>query len=342
MCNFFLQIQTNVIDFTEKRFSQVARDVYCHLNNQITRNRIFHWNADDLTCKPQLPFLEMKERGIRMILKSIENEVELYCKKEEVNNISSECENKLLEGLLLFDEQSKDVRKLIRSYRVPDSELKNPYECNILSKVLLGTLILLTAPVWYTAYIISIPYAIFKDDVYNLVMGKQKMSEFNSKPLEILKKWCDDILLQHYNENAIYIRFSCTSIQRIRQKTQYVCGYIIPQQINADEIFIKNVTNDIRSYKEIRKLYLPIGEKAKVIMGKFYFMQMQYFSNNSVASANLRNCSPTNNWEGTFANLHVVEIYCAHKWVEAVVKTMKQPLRSNNSFIQLMEVDSLR
>ncbi|CAG2240912.1 unnamed protein product [Mytilus edulis] len=69
---------------------------------------------------------------------------------------------------------------------------------------------------------------------------------------------------------------------------------------------------------------------------------MEYFSHYAVATVDLRRYSGARKWEGRFARVHEIEMFNEGKWVKAVVKTMVQPLTTDDSLIQLTEVDSLR
>lgn len=167
------------------------------------------------------------------------------------------------------------------------------------------------------------------------------MDDFKSKPIEIMTKWAGKIL-PYYSQKEIYSRLECEYINSFKQKVRHVCGKIIPQQIEADTIFIQNVTQDIRSYVEIRSHYLPFGKRAKAIMGKLLIVYMEYFPHYSESSVILRNCTHANKMEGRFANVDDIEMLSGQKWVKAVVKTMKQTLESDVSLIQLTEVDFIR
>lgn len=341
---FYLQVEQRVVKYTENRCKQLSRNVHLHLNNPQTNKKMFQWRVDQLDL-PTTSFLHMKYLGSKMILDSIEKEVTLFWEKEDVGKLSSEFENFLLEQLLLFDEQSREVRKLILNHRVNTSDSNDQTGMSLLGIIAIGAVAVITAPLWIPISIVAITYSLVTaDETEKSVIAddNEKMKEFKSKPLEFMVEWSDNILLNCYSESDIYRSLECEYIQSFRQKVRHVCGNIVPKQIKADTLFIKNVANDIRTYQEIRKVYLPFGEKAKVIMGKLLIIYMEYFSHYAVATGNLRKCARDKKWEGRFAHVHEIEMLRDQKWVEAVAKTMKQPLNTDISFMQLTEVDLLR
>lgn len=336
-----LQVEQNVIRYTEDRCKQLAKRVHLHLNNSQTTNRMFQWRLDQLVF-PTKSFCKTKYLGLERIRSNVQEEVNAFWQREEVAKLSSDFENFLLEQLLLFDVQSKEVRKLICNHRVNASESKDHTGFSLLDKLASGATSVIKAPFWISSYLMEIAKKPFISDESNSAEYIEKMKEFKSKPLVFMMDWCDEILQQEFSEDKIYQRLECEYIQSFKQKVRHVCGNVVPQKIKADKLFIKNVTNDIRSYQEIKQVYLPFGEKAKVIMGKLLIIYMEYFSHYAVATGNLRKCSRNQKWEGRFSNVHEFEMLRGQKWVKAVVKTMKQPLNTDKSFIQLAEVDFIR
>lgn len=341
---FSLQVEQRVVEYTEGRCKKLSKSVHLHLNNPQTNNKMFQWRVDQFDLLTT-SYWQMHFLGSQMIHDSIEKEITLFWEKEDVGKLSSEFENFLLEQLLLFDEQSREVRKLILNHRVNTTDSNDQTGMSLLGIIAIGAVAVITAPLWIPFSIVAITYSLATaDETESSVTADdiENMKEFKSKPLAFMVKWSDNILLHNYSEINIYRRLECEYIQSFRQKVRHVCGNIVPKQIKADTMFIKNVANDIRSYQEIRKVYLPFGEKAKVIMGKLLIIYLEYFSHYAVATENLRKCARNKKWEGRFAHVHEIEMLWGQKWVKAVAKTMKQPLNTDISFIQLTEVDLLR
>lgn len=333
-----------MIKYTEDRCKQLSKRVHLHLNSPQTVSKMFQWSSDQLDS-PTPSFVHLKYLLSGMIHSRIEKEVKIFWQMEEVGKLSSDFENFLLEQLLLFDRQSRKVRKLIRNHRATVPASNDRGGVGLLGVIAIGAFAVVTSPVWVPLSIVALVYSLNNiDETLRSAAAEdaRNMTEFKSKPLVFMTKWCSEILKHEYSEDQIYQRLECDYVQSFRQKVRDVCGNIIPKQIKADGLFIRHVANNIRSYQEMKKMYLPIGEKAKVIMGKLLIISMEYFSHYAVATGNLRKCSRDQKWEGRFAHVHEIEMLRGQKWVEAVVKTMKQPLKTDMSFIQLTEVDFLR
>lgn len=332
-----------VITKAEMQCADLSKKAYLHLHNQETKTKMFQWKNEDLMYeeypnKHITSIGKMKLRGQALIHGCIERELNSFLQRQQVERLGADFEKVLLEELHLFDEQSKEVRKLILNYTIPNDQLGV-----LLENIAYGTVGIIALPLLIPAGVvalISLPF-VFNEDVFISIMAKHTMNDFRSKPLLFMRKWADKIL-PRYSENEIYLRLESEYIKSFRQKVRHVCGEIIPQQIEADTIFVKNVTVDIRSYIDIRRYYLPYGEKAKVIMGKLLLVYMEYFPHFSGASISLRNCTHAKKFEGRFAHVDIIEMLSGQTWVKAVVKTMKQGLDTDFSLIQLTEIDAIR
>lgn len=306
--------------------------------------RIFQWSAEQLDCH-SLSFVEIKYLRMKMISSRIERELKDFWEREQIEKLSSDFEHFLLEQLLLFDEQSRAVRRLIRNirnHRVTSSELNVSPGFSLLGMIAFGVLSFFAAPLWLPFSLKATERSRNSMEAAIRYENSIRIAEYKSMPLVFMMAWCKEILHLDYSEDQIYQRLEYEYLQGFWQKVRHVCGKIVPQQIKADKFFIKNVANDSRTYKEIRNVYLPFCEHAKVIMGKLLIVYLEYFSHYAVATADSRRYSGARKWEGRFARVHEIEMLNEGKWVKAVVKTMVQPLKTDDSLIQLTEVDSLR
>lgn len=346
ICDFMLsyKVQKDVIEYTEDRCRMLAKRLHLHLKDPETNNRMFQWSLDQLDF-PVQSFVGTKCLGIERIRSNIEKEVNAFWQREEVGKLSSDFENFLLEQLLSFNVESKEVKKLMCNHRVHVSASNDDLTgFGLLGTLASGAFSIITAPIWIPFYLVEITSHFISDKSMKSFSPEdnEKLKEFKSKPLVFMVKWCDETLQQEFSKEKIYQRLECEYIQSFSQKVRHVCENIIPQQIKADNLFIENVTNDIRSYQIIKKKYLPFGKQAKVIMGELLIMYMEYFSHQAVATGNLRKCSRNQKWEGRFSHVHEMEMLRGKTWVKTVVKTMKQSLNTDSSFIQLAEVDFIR
>lgn len=178
---------------------------------------------------------------------------------------------------------------------------------------------------------------------YKVPDGKHdQINKINPEMFRLINEWYDEILLRYYSERELYGRFESKYMKPFKQKFRHVSRNNIQQQVKSDSVFIMNVTTDSRTCKEPNKLYISVGEKAKVIMGKLLIICKENFTHETVETANLRNSPNEQKWEGQFAKVRSIEMLHGQTWIKAVVKTMKQPLNNDVSFTQLAELDSLR
>ncbi|CAC5374848.1 unnamed protein product [Mytilus coruscus] len=334
-----VEVEKKVITNAEDRCVELSKQVNLHLNNPETKDKLCQLRPGESFCESSYvthiaSIVKIKERGTEIIHYHIKNELELFMQNEHVENLENDLESMLLKEVQLFNEQSKELRKLILNYRVPAAGFKV-----VLKTIAIGTVVLITSPLWIPLTLTILARRVNQEDEIKLSYAEEclKINEFNSNPLRFMNEWCDGILLIYYSETEIYKRLDSKCVTPFKKKVQHVFSNVIHQQIKADDVFIRNVKNEIRSFKEMSKLYLPFGEKAKVIMGKLLIICMEYFSNDSVANTNVRSYLHAQKWEGRFAQVRAIEMLHGQKWVKAVVKTMKKPLNTDISFIQLTE-----
>lgn len=333
----------DVISKAEIRCADLSRKAYLHLNHSETKKKMFQWTNNELLFEDEYPHKpitsigKMKLRAECLIDRRIWKELVSFLKTEDIEILLGDFDNMLLAELQLFDEQSKEVRALILDYKIPD----DPYE--ILKGIAIGTAVIIALPVCLPLSVLSLLTLPFLLNIDKFISLKEKhtIKDFKLRPLEFMIKWSDEILPK-FSEKTIYSYLSSNYIEDFRDKVRNICGKIIPQQIDADTIYIRNVTQDIRSYIDIRTIYLPFGDSAKCIMGKLLITYIEYFPHYSDPPVKLRSCEHAQTLVGRFAHVREIEMMMEHNWVKAVVKSMKQPLQTDSSLIQLTEVNSIR
>ncbi|CAG2216177.1 unnamed protein product [Mytilus edulis] len=221
---------------------------------------------------PTAAFCKIEHSVKRIMNNQIQNELNLFLQNEQMEKLDSDFDSMLAKEVQLFFEQSKEVWRLLLNYKVPS--IFHQFSTTF---ILLGPHdFFFVLPVC----ILSFTSLISTNRVGRMLnppKESDKIDEFNLKPFKFLSEWYDEMLLRRFSEKEMYCRLESEYIKPFKQKIKHVFCNIIQQQIKADNVFIMNVTNDIRSYKEIRKVYLPFGEKAKVMMGSYYLSVWSIF-----------------------------------------------------------------
>lgn len=338
LCIF--QVEERVIVNAKVKCVELSKKGSLHLNNPETKNKLLQLIYGEMMSEP-LPtaaFCKIEHSVKRIMNNQIQNELNLFLQNKQMEKLDSDFDSMFVKEVQLVFEQSKEVWRLLLNYKGPSIVHKFSTTFTLLRRNAFFSVLPLC--------ILPFTYLLIATNTVGRMLNQPKESdkidEFNLKPFKFLSEWYDEMLLRRFSEKEMYCRLKSEYIKPFKQKIKHVFRSIIQQQIKADNVFIMNLTNDIRSYKEIRKVYLPFGEKAKVMMGKLLLVGMEYFSKDTIATVNSRNYSQEQKWKGRFAQVGTIEMLHGQKWVKAVVKTMKRPLNNDISLIQLTEVDSLR
>jgi hypothetical protein len=150
-----------------------------------------------------------------------------------------------------------------------------------------------------------------------------------------------DMVLDKYSKDTIYKLMEDTYLNDFNMKVKFVCKNVIPRQIAADEKFINNINDDIRSSCEIREQYQPLKTSCKCMLGKLLLIYMDYFSGYRLSHNEIRE-GEQEIGKGNFSDVHATEFLINGEWIKAAVKTLRKPLENNQSYIQLTEVHNLR
>lgn len=202
-----------------------------------------------------------------------------------------------------------------------------------------------TSPLWLPlvigAGLIALPFGVAVG-VKDLVQQTKKINDYNSNKLKYMMDW-SDMVLDKYSQNMIYKLMEDTYLNDFNMKVKFVCENVIPKQIAADEKFIDNMKNDMRTSCEIRKQYQPLETSCKYMLGKLLLIYMDYFSGYRLSHNEIREGERRQEiGKGNFSDVHTAEILINGEWIKAAVKTLRKPLEKIQSYIQLTEVQNLR
>ncbi|CAG2240911.1 unnamed protein product [Mytilus edulis] len=170
--------------YREDRCKQLSKTVSLHLNNPKTMKRIFQWSAEQLDCH-SLSFVEIKYLRMKMISSRIERELKDFWEREQIKKLSSDFEQFLLEQLLLFDEQSREVRRQIRNirnHRVSSFELNVSPGFSLLGMIAYGVLSIFSAPLWLPFSLIATKPSCNPIEVAIRSENMIRMAEYKSRP----------------------------------------------------------------------------------------------------------------------------------------------------------------
>ena len=284
-----------------------------------------------------------------MIIKRINEETKEWCNKENVNNITQELSDLFRSECKLIDAQCDEINKTLLDIRMPlDEHLDGFSEPNSTSHDPLFTkhgkiVLAVTSPLWLPlvigASLIALPFGVVVG-VKDLVQQTKKMNDYNSNKLKYMMDW-SDMVLDKYSKDTIYKLMEDTYLNDFNMKVKFVCETFIPNQIAADEKFINNIKNDIRSSCEIRNTYQPLETSCKYMLGKLLLIYMDYFSGYRLSHNEIREAEQEIG-KGNFSDIHATEILINGEWIKAAVKTLRKPLENIQSYIQLTEVHILR
>lgn len=339
----------NVKAKAEERCSEISNQLNEHLNSTETKGRIFLWSIPELPNGADIEVIEYKAK--EMIIKRINEETREWCNKKDVNNITKELSDLFKRECKLIDAQCDEINKTLLDIRMPldehlhDFNVSNPTSHDPLFTKHEKIVLAVTSPLWLPlvigAGLIALPFGIAVG-VKDIVQQTKKMNDYNSNKLKYMMDW-SDMVLDKYSQNTIYKLMEDTYLNDFNMKVQFVCENVIPNQIAADEQFIDNIKNDIRSSCEIRKQYQPLETSCKYMLGKLLLIYMDYFSGYRLSSNEIREGDRRQEiGKGQFSDVHTAEILINEEWIKAAVKTLRKPLENIQSYIQLTEVQNLR
>jgi hypothetical protein len=328
----------------EERCNEISIRLNKHLNSKETKGRIFLWSIPKLPNGADIEVIEYKAK--EMIIKRINEETREWCNKEDVNNITQELSDLFRSECKLIDAQCDEINKTLLDIRMPlDLDFSQP---NSTSHDPLFTnhekiVLAVTSPLWLPlvigAGLIALPFGVVVG-VKDLVQQTKKLNDYNSNKLKYMMDW-SDMVLDKYSKDTIYKLMEDTYLNDFNMKVQFVCENVIPRQIAADEKFINNIKDDIRSSCEIRKQYQPLENSCKCMLGKLLLIYMNYFSGYRLSHNEIRE-GEQEIGKGNFSDVHATEILINGEWIKAAVKTLRKPLENIQSYIQLTEVQNLR
>jgi hypothetical protein len=342
-----LQVKSTVKTKAEELCNEISIRLNRHLNSKETKGRIFCWSIPELPNGADIEVIEYKAK--EMIIKRIKEETREWCNKENVNNITQELSDLFRSECKLIDAQCDEINKTLLDIRMPlDEHLDGFSEPNSTSHDPLFTkhgkiVLAVTSPLWLPlvigASLIALPFGVVVG-VKDLVQQTKKMNDYNSNKLKYMMDW-SDMVLDKYSKDTIYKLMEDTYLNDFNMKVKFVCETFIPNQIAADEKFINNIKNDIRSSCEIRNTYQPLETSCKYMLGKLLLIYMDYFSGYRLSHNEIREAEQEIG-KGNFSDIHATEILINGEWIKAAVKTLRKPLENIQSYIQLTEVHILR
>ena len=331
----------------EERCSEISVQLNEHLNSKETKGRIFLWSIPELPNGADIEVIEYKAK--EMIIKRINEETREWCNKNYVNNITQELSDLFKRECKLIDAQCDEINKILLDISMPLEEhlhyfsIPNPTSHGPLFTKHEKIALAVTSPLWLPlvigAGLISLPFGVavgVKDSVQN----KKKMNDYNSNKLKYMMDW-SDMALNKYSKDTIYKLMEDTYLNDFNMKVQFVCENVIPRQIAADEKFINNIKDDIRSSCEIREQYQSLETSCKYMLGKLLLIYMDYFSGNRLSHNKIR-IGRQKIGSGQFGDVYIAEIIMNGEWIKAAVKTLRRPLENIQSYIQLTEVQNIR
>jgi len=340
---------SNVKEKAEERCSEISNQLDEHLNSKETKGRIFLWSIPELPNGADIEVIEYKAKD--MIIKRINEETREWCNKNDVNNITQELSDLFKRECKLIDAQCDEINKTLLDIRMPlDEHLHDFSEPNPTSHDPLFTkhekiVLAVTSPLWLPlvigAGLIALPFGVVVG-VKDLVQQTKKMNDYNSNKLKYMMDW-SDMVLDKYSQNTIYKLMEDTYLNDFNMKVKFVCENVIPNQIAADEKFINNIKDEMRSSCEIREQYQPLEKSCKCMLGKLLLIYMDYFSGYKLSHNEIREGDRRQEiGKGNFSDVHAAEILINGEWIKAAVKTLRKPLDNIQSYIQLTEVQNLR
>jgi hypothetical protein len=342
-----LQVISTVKTKAEELCNEISIRLNKHLNSKETKGRIFLWSIPELPNGADIEVIEYKAK--EMIIKRINEETKEWRNKEDVNNITQELSDLFRSECNLIDAQCDEINKTFLDIRMPlDEHLLACSEPNLTSHDPLFTkhekiVLAVTSPLWIpfvsVAGLIALPFGVVVG-VKDLVQQTKKMNDYNSNKLKYMMDW-SDMVLDKCSQNTIYKLMEDTYLNDFNMKVKFVCENVIPRQIAADEKFINNFKDDIRSSCEIREKYQPLETSCKYMLGKLLLIYMDYFSGYRLSHNEIRE-GEEEILKGNFSDVHATEILINGEWIKVAVKTLRKPLENIQSYIQLTEVQYLR
>ena len=343
------QVMSTVKTKAEERCNEISIQLNKHLNSKETKERIFLWSIPELPNGDDMEVIEYKAK--EMIIKRINQEIREWCKKKYVNNITQELSDLFNRECKLIDAQCDEINKTLLDISMPldehllDFSQPNPTSHDSLfTKYMYDNIVqTVTTPLWlpfvFGAGLIAVSFGVVVG-VKDLVQQTKKMNDYNSNKLKYMMDW-SDMVLDKYSKDTIYKLMEDTYLNDFNMKVQFVCENVIPRQIAADEKFINNIKDDIRSPCEIREQYQPLKTSCKCMLGKLLLIYMDYFSGYRLSHNEIRQ-GEQEIGKGNFSDVHATEILINREWIKAAVKTLRKPLENIQSYIQLTEVQNLR
>ena len=331
----------------EERCNEISIRLNKHLNSKENKGRIFLWSIPELPNGSDIEVTEYKAK--EMIIKRINEETKEWCNKEDVNNITQELSDLFRSECKLIDAQCDEINKTLLDIRMPlnehllDFSEPNPTSHDPLFTKHEKIVLAVTSPLWLPlvigAGLIALPFGVVVG-VKDLVKQTKKMNDYNSNKLKYMMDWSDMVLGQS-SKDTIYKLMEDTYLNDFNMKVKFVCEYVIPKQIAADEKFINNINDDICSSCEIREQYQPLKTFCKYMLGKLLLIYMDYFSGYRLSHNEIRE-GEQEIGKGNLSDVHATEILINGEWIKVAVKTLRKPLENIQSYIQLTEVQTLR
>jgi hypothetical protein len=317
------------------------------MNSEKTKRRIFCWSIAELPNGDNMEVIEYKAKD--MIFKRINEETRKWCNKKYVNNITQDLSDLFNRECKLMDAQCDEINAILLDISMPmdehllDFSEPNPTSHDPLFSKHEKIVLAVTSPLWHPlvigAGLIALPFGVVvgaKDSAQQT----KKMNDYNSCKLKYMMDW-SDMVLDKYSKDTIYKLMEDTYLNDFNMKFKFVCENVIPNQIAADEKFINNIKNDIRSSCEIRKKYQPLETSCKYMLGKLLLIYMDYFSGYRLSHNEIRE-GEQEIGKGNFSDVHATEILINGEWIKTDVKMLRKPLENIQSYIQLTEVQNLR
>ncbi|XP_063422764.1 uncharacterized protein LOC134707154 [Mytilus trossulus] len=343
------EVQCTVTDAAEYKCKHISEKLHDHLKSKETASRIFMWSLNELPEYSQ--FDEIADKARKMIIERISDETREWCQRDEISNFTkdlydmfyTECriieeERQKINEVLFGDELS--LGKGLQTQHEPNKEETHAPLFTKQEKVVLAVSSPLWLPLIVGAGIIALPFGAAAG-LKAVIQEKIKIREYKANKLKFMMEWSNEVL-NEYNKDAIYKIISETYLKDFHKSVERVCETAIPLQIEADEKYISNIKNDIRSSNLIRKQYKPLEYLCKAILGKIMFMDIE-LCGNQIADGNIKNLKDmTEIGHGQFSDVHQVEIKIDEKWETAAVKTLRKPFDISQSYVQLIEVENLR
>ncbi|XP_052092249.1 uncharacterized protein LOC127728682 [Mytilus californianus] len=343
------EVQCKVTEEAENKCKQISEKLHDHIKSKETVSRIFMWSIHELPEYSQFDEIEYKAR--QMIIGRINDEIREWCQRDEISNFTKDLSDMFYTECKLIEEERQKINEVLFGEELSLGKgLQTQHETNKddthaplftkQEKIVLAVSSPLWLPLIVGAGIIALPFGAAAG-LKAIVQEKIKIKDYKTNKLKFMMDWSNEVL-NEYNKFAIYKIISETYLKDFHKSVKRVCETAIPQQIEADEKYISNIKNDIRSSSLIRKQYKPLEYLCKAILGKLMFMDIE-FCGNQIADGNIKELKEmTEIGHGQFSDVYQVEIKIGDKWEKAAVKTIRKPFHITQSYVQLIEVENLR